>query len=229
MRKKDKGFTSIIDNENPPAPKCNECILGKEWLGNYETIRSYKDINKDPVASTCIYWNDPCLLRIRHDKMVSIYGDGNIYECMNKARRDLDRQEHCFGCKYIDRLKYENDVLSQTLSLSAKEISKLRKEADKLNAIDLKSGSTIVQFPAKMENQHDPVNHPSHYTGHPSGVECIDVTQHYGFCIGNAIKYLWRAGLKEDAGKDHIEKQIEDLQKSVWYINREIENIKKNK
>ena len=63
----------------------------------------------------------------------------------------------------------------------------------------------------------DLVNHPPHYGAHPSGVECITITEHYNFCVGNAIKYLWRAGLKE--GTD----PIEDLQKAVWYINREIE------
>jgi hypothetical protein len=63
--------------------------------------------------------------------------------------------------------------------------------------------------------EDDPVNAPKHYRSHPSGIECIEVTEHYGFCIGNAIKYLWRAGLKGDA--------IEDLKKSVWYIEREIE------
>lgn len=62
--------------------------------------------------------------------------------------------------------------------------------------------------------QSDAVNHPPHYTGHPSGVECIQVTEHMGFCVGNAIKYLWRADLKGKA--------IEDLQKAKWYIEREI-------
>jgi len=61
----------------------------------------------------------------------------------------------------------------------------------------------------------DPVNHPSHYTAHPSGIEAIDVTEHFNFCVGNAIKYLWRADLKADA--------IEDLRKAAWYVNREIE------
>lgn len=61
----------------------------------------------------------------------------------------------------------------------------------------------------------DVVNHPSHYNGHPSGVECITVTEHYGFNVGNAIKYLWRAGLKDDA--------IVDLKKAQWYVAREIE------
>lgn len=66
---------------------------------------------------------------------------------------------------------------------------------------------------------HDPVNHPAHYTSHPSGVECIQVTEHYNFCIGNAIKYLWRAGLKS-------QDPIEDLQKAHWYIEREIARLK---
>ena len=53
---------------------------------------------------------------------------------------------------------------------------------------------------------HDAVNHPKHYTDHPSGIECIQVTEHMGFCLGNAIKYIWRADLKNDA--------IEDLEKA---------------
>lgn len=72
----------------------------------------------------------------------------------------------------------------------------------------------------------DNVNHPAHYTSHPSGVECIEITRHYCFAIGNAIKYLWRAGLKQEADKDSREKEIEDLQKAVWYINDRIEQLK---
>lgn len=62
---------------------------------------------------------------------------------------------------------------------------------------------------------NDPVNRPKHYTEHPSGVECIQITEHMNFCLGNAVKYIWRADLKRDA--------IEDLKKAVFYINREIE------
>lgn len=78
----------------------------------------------------------------------------------------------------------------------------------------------------QAETSTDAVNHPSHYTSDPSGVECIQITRHRSFCVGNAIKYLWRAGLKHDADKTDTEKQIEDLQKAVWYINQEIELIK---
>lgn len=69
--------------------------------------------------------------------------------------------------------------------------------------------------------QEDKVNHPKHYTNHPSGIECIEITQHHDFCIGNAIKYLWRAGIK---GADT---EVEDLQKAIWYISKKIELIKK--
>ena len=64
---------------------------------------------------------------------------------------------------------------------------------------------------------HDKVNHPSHYINHPSGVECITITEHFNFCIGNAIKYLWRSGLKQS--------EIEDLKKAIWYIEREINRL----
>ena len=71
----------------------------------------------------------------------------------------------------------------------------------------------------------DNVNHPKHYTSDPSGIECIDVTRHRNFNVGNAIKYLWRAWLKIDADKSSINKQIEDLEKAVWYIVDEIHRL----
>lgn len=61
---------------------------------------------------------------------------------------------------------------------------------------------------------NETINNPKHYTNHPSGIECITVTEHMGFCLGNVIKYIWRADLKSDA--------IEDLKKARWYLDREI-------
>jgi hypothetical protein len=63
------------------------------------------------------------------------------------------------------------------------------------------------------------VDHPSHYNGHPSGVECIDVVEHMGFNLRNAVKYIWRADLKNDA--------LEDLRKAEWYVRREIDRREK--
>lgn len=62
----------------------------------------------------------------------------------------------------------------------------------------------------------DIIRHPPHYTKHPSGVECIEISEHFGFCLGNVIKYVWRAGSKGDA--------LEDLEKAKWYLDREIAN-----
>jgi hypothetical protein len=72
--------------------------------------------------------------------------------------------------------------------------------------------------PEKYTN--DAVYHPSHYTSDPSGVECITITQHRNFCVGNAIKYLWRAGLKDS------NPTTQDLEKAIWYIECEIDRIK---
>lgn len=64
---------------------------------------------------------------------------------------------------------------------------------------------------------HDPVNHPKHYTSHPSGVECITITEHMNFNVGNAVKYLWRLGEKGD--------ELEQLKKARWYVDREITRL----
>lgn len=80
--------------------------------------------------------------------------------------------------------------------------------ADKLEPLTIQSCKSA---------KHDPVDHPKHYTTHPSGVECIQITRHMNFNLGNAIKYIWRCG---DKGK-----HIEDLKKAVWYLQDEIKRI----
>lgn len=68
-----------------------------------------------------------------------------------------------------------------------------------------------------MAADADVVNHPPHYTAHPSGVECIEITENMGFCLGNAMKYAWRAGMKNGD---------EDVAKCAWYVRREIDRRK---
>lgn len=79
-----------------------------------------------------------------------------------------------------------------------------------------RQGAKVFELVEVGENAApgDPVNHPTHYTSHPSGIECIEITQHMGFNLGNATKYIWRADLKNDA--------IEDLRKARWYVDREL-------
>jgi hypothetical protein len=73
----------------------------------------------------------------------------------------------------------------------------------------------------KEENvKEDLVNHPKHYTSDPSGVECIQITRHRNFNVGNALKYLWRNGLKDGNSS------IQDLEKAIWYLKDEIKRLK---
>jgi archaellin len=72
----------------------------------------------------------------------------------------------------------------------------------------------------KMQNDQKPdyVNHPPHYATHPSGVECVDIAEHLSFNLGNALKYLWRAKMKDD--------HIENLEKCLWYLEREVRMLR---
>lgn len=71
----------------------------------------------------------------------------------------------------------------------------------------------------RAPKRSNPVHSPSHYTSHPSGVECIVITEHMTFNLGNAAKYIWRAGLKSVD-------PIQDLEKASWYLRRELARLK---
>lgn len=78
-----------------------------------------------------------------------------------------------------------------------------------------------LEFSETKEREKEAVDHPAHYNNHPSGIEAITIVEHFNFNIGNAMKYLWRAGLKGDA--------VEDLKKAAWYANREIAKLEEKK
>ena len=104
-------------------------------------------------------------------------------------------------------------------------IEDARIKAAAYDAVLLEDGDSfprVAETPTK-----EAVNHPSHYNAHPSGVECITIAEHYNFNVGNAIKYLWRAGLKEDSSLDSAEKELEDVKKALWYVQRHLDNLKK--
>lgn len=82
------------------------------------------------------------------------------------------------------------------------------------------SGQTVNVASPAMQNEVDMVNHPPHYTKHPSGVECIQITEHMNFNLGNVIKYIWRCDEK-------YEVPIQDLEKAEFYLKREIDRRKK--
>jgi len=70
----------------------------------------------------------------------------------------------------------------------------------------------------ERSKEFDVVERPKHYNSHPSGLEVIDLCEHLTFNLGNAVKYIWRAGMKND--------EMEDLKKAHWYIKRELERFK---
>ena len=73
-----------------------------------------------------------------------------------------------------------------------------------------------------IKHTDNKVNHPKHYNNHPSGiVECIQITEWMNFNLGNAVKYIWRAGLKDEVTT------LEDLKKAQWHITREIKRLSK--
>ena len=79
---------------------------------------------------------------------------------------------------------------------------------------DLDQAEKAINDSPYFNQEGDPVNQPTHYNSHPSGIECIQITEHMNFNLGNAVKYIWRADLKNNA--------TQDLQKAQWYIEREL-------
>lgn len=96
------------------------------------------------------------------------------------------------------------------------------KELYHLDNVDFKEDIFRIRFKMK-----DNVNHPPHYTWlkDKCGIEVIDITRHMDFCLGNSIKYILRAGHKQDASLTDNQKEIEDLKKAIWYINDRIKQL----
>jgi len=114
--------------------------------------------------------------------------------------------------------KFENDkpAVMEKATTNVKTIAELAKE------VPTKNYPSYLDCPKPKHalSKADAVNHPKHYTDTPFGLEVIEITDKYDFSVGNALKYILRAGKKGDA--------VEDLEKAVWYLNHKIELMKKN-
>lgn len=143
----------------------------------------------------------------------------NALGLLQEAKRLADAFDLPLAGKYIatDDIKKASGVIRQLLE----EIDKKKPQSIGAFCETHQLAYTANECPRCFKD--DPVNHPKHYTSHPSGVECIQVTEHLNFCLGNAVKYIWRAGEKDQ------EKEIEDLEKGAWYLAREIARRKKAK
>lgn len=89
------------------------------------------------------------------------------------------------------------------------------------SVFELTKLSNDTEVHADLVAENDVINSPAHYTSYP--VEVIELTEHMNFCRGNAVKYISRAGLKDPA------KEVEDLRKAIWYLEREISRVEQAK
>lgn len=152
------------------------------------------------------------------------YDKNLCYVCVNNFHEDIKDDEDTRIRDAIDRwYNYINPKPKYFYNLSTRE------QIDFINSYKYDNENTmysIFEYNYISDNViNDSVNHPKHYTSHPSGVECIEITRHHCFSIGNCIKYLWRAGLKDDSNLSIKDKEIEDLQKIIWYIDDRINNL----
>lgn len=74
----------------------------------------------------------------------------------------------------------------------------------------------------------DKIN-PDHYKGNKNGIQAIDIIEIFdlNFSRGNAVKYILRAGRKTEKGYEMVVKEMEDLKKARWYIDREVDRLEK--
>lgn len=179
-----------------------EALERGEWVHLNGVVRQLK------------YWRDADL-----DRAIAALETGDHAYTQPKARlaalkRERDRRRFVMECR-----GWADGVLDG-------ELKRLMGSGGPLDVVDqMRLGALQTERDRRLHEAEDPdalvkslpdpVNHPAHYKAHPSGIECIQVTEHLSFLRGNAIKYLWRAGQKGNI--------IEDLEKARWYIEREIE------
>lgn len=138
-----------------------------------------------------------------------------------KLREILDRDEEIKIVEDNDVPDGEMHVYEGDEFVASVPVSAVTDYVETLCECDVETATWCEDhFIESVSKSNDPVSWPAHYTEHPSGVECIEITEHMNFCLGNAMKYIWRAGLKSDD-------VIQDLEKAAWYIDREIERLKK--
>ena len=119
-----------------------------------------------------------------------------------------DKLKGCINCKY-----YKNNYRCERLSIT--NIEELYEPCQYWE-------ECVDEVKEETVKENDPVNHPKHYTdGRIEVIEYIE-DKNLGFCLGNAIKYISRAGKKEK------NKEIQDLRKAMWYIERRIYELENN-
>jgi len=129
---------------------------------------------------------------------------------MSHFENCFDQDEHDDIIEYLEELSEDSDPMHQyMLKQTMIHIEFLLKSVKDLEI-------TMSHYSEQEEKYLKDAINPRHYKSHPSGIECIEITRYMNFCLGNAMKYIWRAGLKDD--------KKQDLQKAIWYLQRELDN-----
>lgn len=148
--------------------------------------------------------------RIDIGDKVAIYSDKNGYP-------DQLLETHSLHAFYLPELPKESELIGRSTKFGDKPCGYALKDTSCL------TGEVMEEAGKRFWDKDyvkESVEHPQHYTAHPSGVECIQIVEHMSFNIGNAMKYLWRC--------DYKNAKLEDLKKAVWYVQREIERVEMN-
>lgn len=135
-----------------------------------------------------------------------------------KALQEYESESQSIDDKMKASEEAKTNLKATEAKLTAKEAAKVQESAS----------SDYLDIMAGMIMKDNKVSHPSHYTWLKAlcGIEVIDIARHLDFDMGNALKYLLRAGKKGEEGYTHKEKEIQDLEKAVWYLNDKIKMLK---
>lgn len=149
-------------------------------------------------------------------KVLSIDEKGDIYGNITGQPLILSNYWHAKTGKDFNEQRGAN-LTPRRAVVETKSESIRREAAEALAKVTGDKFTAPNKVQITYETMPDPIN-PPHYQKQPSGVECIQVTEHMTFCLGNVVKYLWRAGQKGSA--------VQDLEKAAWYLDREIKRLK---
>ena len=123
----------------------------------------------------------------------------------------------------------DNEVAHRNITIPKDEAE----DAERVNVLDAMAESktkALQEYEPVQQKQDEKVSHPSHYTWLKElcGIEVIDIARYLDFDMGNALKYLLRAGKKSEEGYSDKEKEIEDLKKAVFYIQDKIKMLEED-
>ena len=155
----------------------------------------------------------------RPTRTLAIDGWNDLWERQQEKEKGVKPLlAQCKDCNSYDVTTLEGPPFTVKCNRCGNFIKSIHREAA-IREWNKPSAERVVTSAVSPETDKVPVSpiNPGHYRSHPSGVECIEITRHMNFNIGNAIKYLWRHGQKANA--------VEDLKKARWYLDDEIKRL----